>query len=217
MGRNAMTDEDKQQRRSALLDAARRLFRDRGDLPPVSEIARAAGLAKGTVYLYFTSKEEIFVVLLEGAYGRLFDALAVTIAQLPGAPKEAAQQFSRAYAETILSQQEFLPLASLANSVLEQNLPVEAMRRFKTLLAMGLTTAGSKLEEIFPDLEPGQGATLLLQTYALTLGLWQALDYPEAARAMLNEPALKPLDRRFATELEAGVRAQWLGRLAVKD
>jgi AcrR family transcriptional regulator len=216
MGQNAMTDEDKERRRGALLDAAQRLFRERGDLPPVAEIARAASLAKGTVYLYFTSKEEIFVALLEGCYRRLFEALAVIVAQLPGAPKEAARQFAQAYTATILCQDDFLPLASLANSVLEQNLPVEAMRRFKTLLAMGLAMAGTKLEAIFPDLEPGQGATLLMQTYALTLGLWQALDYPEAARQLLTEPALKPLDRRFATELETSVRAQWLGMLADK-
>jgi AcrR family transcriptional regulator len=217
MGQNAMTDEDKQRRRGALLDAARRLFRDRGDLPPVSEIARAAGLAKGTVYLYFTSKEEIFIALLEGCYGQLFAALAVIIAQLRSSPKQAARQFAQAYAETILFQQDFLPLASLANGVLEQNLPVESMRRFKTLLATGLTAAGRKLEALFPELEPGQGATLLMQNYALTLGLWQALDYPEAARQLLSEPALQPLDRRFATELETGVRAQWLGMLADKD
>jgi AcrR family transcriptional regulator len=114
MGANAMTDEDKEHHRRTLLDAAHGLFRERRDLRPVTEIAKAAGLAKETVYLYFTSKEEIFIALIEDNFAKLFEALA-----------------------------------SLANGVLEQNLPVDVMRRFKTMLVTGLMTAGGQLEMRF--------------------------------------------------------------------
>lgn len=214
MGQNAMTDEDKERRRRTLLDAAHALFRERNDLPPVAEIAKAAGLAKGTVYLYFKSKEEIFIALLEDDFAKLFEALATIIAELPASPVDASRQFAQAYAERILALEDLLPLASLANGVLEQNLPVDVMRRFKTMLATGLVTAGRQLEMRFAELEPGRGITLLLQTYALTLGLWQALDYPSALREILSESALKPLDRHFAVELEAGIGTLWLGALA---
>ncbi len=214
MGLNAMTDEDKERRRRALLDAAHCLFRERKDLSPVAEIAGAAGLAKGTVYLYFKSKEEIFIALLEDEFAKLFEALADILAELPTKPRDASRQFARAYSERVLVQEDLLPLASLANGVLEQNLPVDVMRRFKAMLATGLTTAGRQLEMHFAELEPGDGITLLLQTYALTLGLWQALDYPHTLRALLNEAALKPLDRHFAVELEAGIHTLWLGALA---
>lgn len=214
MGRNAITDTDKEQRRREFLDAAHRLYQERKALPTVADIAVAAGLAKGTVYRYFTSKEEIFVALLEDDFNRLFQALEPTLAKLPAAPVDAARVFARSYTRIILELEELLPLASLAYGVLEQNLPVESMRRFKASLATGLVTAGKQLEHHFKALGRGHGTTLLLQTYALTLGLWQALDYPVALRALLLEPALRPLDRRFAAELEAAVRVQWLGTLA---
>jgi len=101
-----------------------------------------------------------------------------------------------------------------SNGVLEQNLPVAVMRRFKTMLAGGLQAAGKQIEARFERL--GHGTTLLLQTYALTLELWQALDYPAALREPLKEPALRPLDRRFSGELETAVRTLWLGSLPAK-
>ena len=103
-----------------------------------------------------------------------------------------------------------------SNGVLEQNLPVAVMRRFKTMLAGGLQAAGKQIEARFERLGRGRGTTLLLQTYALTLGLWQALDYPAALRELLKEPALRPLDRRFSGELETAVRTLWLGSLPAK-
>lgn len=215
MRQNAMTEADKQRRRRVLLDAAHRLFRERRDLPPVSDIAAAAGLAKGTVYLYFKSKEEIFVALLEDDFGKLFAALAAIIGSLPPAPDAAAARFAADFTKMVLALDNLLPLASLTNGVLEQNLPIEAMRRFKVILASGLISGGAQLQQLFPSLASGQGATLLLQTYALTLGLWQALDYPDLLRKLLEEPALKPLDRHFPAELEGAVRGLWRGTLAV--
>ncbi|MBO8126453.1 MAG: TetR/AcrR family transcriptional regulator [Firmicutes bacterium] len=54
--------EDKRDR---ILDAALCLINRYGfDKTTVSEIAREAGIAKGTVYLYFQSKDEIYYALL---------------------------------------------------------------------------------------------------------------------------------------------------------
>lgn len=48
------------QHRDRILDAARRTFRRRGYVDaPMAEIARGAGIAVGTLYIYFESKEAI--------------------------------------------------------------------------------------------------------------------------------------------------------------
>lgn len=166
------------------------------------------------MYRYFRSKEEIFVALLEDDFAKLFAALEPILDDLPQAPAEAASRFARRYARAILALPDLLPLASLANGVLEQNLPIGPMRRFKTLLAAGLVQSGKRIEQRFAPLPRGHGATLLLQTYALTLGLWQALDYPAPLRELLREPELKILDRRFPAELESAVHRLWLGALS---
>ena len=53
-------------RRAEILDAARRVFAQKGFAGGVmDEIASEAGIAKGTVYLYFRSKIEVYRALLE--------------------------------------------------------------------------------------------------------------------------------------------------------
>ncbi len=57
-GRTRMAPE---QRKAHLRAAARRVFAHRGfDAATLEEVAQEAGIAKGTLYLYFPSKEEIF-------------------------------------------------------------------------------------------------------------------------------------------------------------
>jgi AcrR family transcriptional regulator len=53
-------------RRTQILDAARRRFASHGlSGTTIDEIAREAGVAKGTVYLYYKSKDEILLQLVE--------------------------------------------------------------------------------------------------------------------------------------------------------
>jgi len=59
-------------RRGQILDAARRrITRDGVTGTTVESIAHAAGLAKGTVYLYYRSKDDIFAQLLAGDLAEL--------------------------------------------------------------------------------------------------------------------------------------------------
>lgn len=52
---------DKAAKRKAILDAAMAVFARRGMArTTISDIAREAGIGKGTVYEYFTSKEQVF-------------------------------------------------------------------------------------------------------------------------------------------------------------
>jgi AcrR family transcriptional regulator len=56
---------EKDQRRSAILNAARKLFFEKGfRYVTVENIARKAELSKGSIYLYFNSKEEIYTQIL---------------------------------------------------------------------------------------------------------------------------------------------------------
>jgi TetR/AcrR family fatty acid metabolism transcriptional regulator len=53
-------------RRAEIIDAARTVFARRGfALGIMDEIAKEAGVAKGTLYLYFRSKDEVFKAVLD--------------------------------------------------------------------------------------------------------------------------------------------------------
>jgi TetR/AcrR family transcriptional regulator len=74
-------EKEKQERRNTILIAARDLFYDKGyQSTTVGEIADAADISKGTLYLYFASKDELYVtVVLESFHEveeRLRDIMA---------------------------------------------------------------------------------------------------------------------------------------------
>ena len=65
MGLEERRKREKENRKNAILKAARKLFFDKGfrDVT-VESIAKKAELSKGSVYLYFKSKEEIYTQIL---------------------------------------------------------------------------------------------------------------------------------------------------------
>lgn len=59
-------DETKARRRAEILDAAGRVFAQRGyPGTDMQAVADAAHVAKGTLYLYFTSKEDLFLAAVD--------------------------------------------------------------------------------------------------------------------------------------------------------
>ena len=57
--------EDNAKRRQ-IVDGARRIFLERGfDAASMMDIAKAAGVSKGTLYVYFENKEELFAAIVQ--------------------------------------------------------------------------------------------------------------------------------------------------------
>lgn len=105
---------DKDQR---ILDAAKILFSRFGlKKTSIEEIAQHAGLGKGTVYLYFKSKDEIFSVLASG-FAAEFDKALNEALQIPTSPTEKL----RAFIETRVGffDRCFKEYGSTAESILE--------------------------------------------------------------------------------------------------
>jgi len=72
----ASTRREKVERKEeAIVDAARRMFLDRGFArTTMAEIARQAGVADGTVYLYFKNKEDLASAVVADFYRRLTES-----------------------------------------------------------------------------------------------------------------------------------------------
>ena len=59
-------DEEANSKRRQILDGAQKVFMDLGfDGASMNEIARAAGVSKGTLYVYFADKNRLFEAILE--------------------------------------------------------------------------------------------------------------------------------------------------------
>jgi AcrR family transcriptional regulator len=206
----AIADEDKERRRHAILDAAEALFTQQPDrMASVSEVADAAGLGKGTVYLYFASKEEMllavherqtqhfferFMALMEGGHVDFDSILEVTrmhLLRLPG----------------------YLALTSWVFAKMDREMPLEAALAFKQRVAETLTEAGTALERHFPTLAAGDGARLLQYSLATFVGLYQLVHPNQRFGDALGRGAHAALLRDYEHEVERALRALWTGAI----
>ena len=132
MAKHALDPEDKQARRNAILAAARTLFMtDMRSLPSAARIAKAAELAKGTVYLYFQTKEEIFVALLNEEWSGLLRLVHASFTVKDRNTDEQIADFMQCYVEYIVTHPELLRLDAMGYSVLERNLGQNQLRAFR--------------------------------------------------------------------------------------
>jgi TetR/AcrR family fatty acid metabolism transcriptional regulator len=71
-------------KRERILRAATRVFAKKGFYATrVSEVAKAAGVADGTIYLYFKNKDDLLVCLFEDRLGLLLQTLERELARRP--------------------------------------------------------------------------------------------------------------------------------------
>lgn len=212
--RRAMLDADKQLRRQTILGAAAALIQQAEQMPSVADVARYAGLAKGTMYLYFASKEEIYLAVYEQQIHQFFDTLDTMLANEPG--RASPRWLARYVLEAIRQHQAFLPLA-IQSREFERNAEAAVVARCKAGIGMRLQQVGATLERMCPRLNAGVGERLLIRSYALMLGLWQ-LSAPNAARGRLpGRPELEAFRQDYLAQLEAALYVLWRGTVDESD
>jgi AcrR family transcriptional regulator len=168
----AVGSEDKEARRSAILDAAERLFNVSHTLANVSAVADAAGLAKGTVYLYFETKEEIYFALHVRQVEHFFAALIERLAdERPFTYSEMAALSD----EHMVDNRNYMPLCATCMGFGAAGISPEIGASFQERLGTWIVTAGAGLERHFPKMDKGEGVRLLKHSYALLIGLHHLL------------------------------------------
>ena len=206
----AMGTEDKAERREAILDAAEKLFLKHPErMASVSEVAHAAGLGKGTVYLYFPSKEEMLLALHERHVAHFFSELMKKLVERGPLDFDDIFPVTR---DHLIRLPGYLELTSRCFGLMDREIPKDTALAFKARVAATLQAAGVHLERHFGK-PKGNGVTLLLHSYGLIVGLWQLLHPNERFGAAMKRPALRSLDRDYEREIENALRALWRGWL----
>lgn len=90
---------DRAARRAGLVAAAARMFAEQGvSGTSVAAIVRAAGVAQGTFYLYFESKDDVIVAVVEDIAEQMMVAFAQAT-QAPGTPVERLRTLVGGFAD----------------------------------------------------------------------------------------------------------------------
>jgi len=106
MGLEERRKREKEGRKNAILKAARKLSFEKGFKSiTVASIAKKAELSKGAVYLYFNSKEEIYVEILLKDIDK-FHSTLTDICERGGTAADMLRHFSDIYVNFFISDKE---------------------------------------------------------------------------------------------------------------
>lgn len=99
MGIAERKEREREQRRNDIIDAAESVFFSKGiDLATMDEVAEAAELSKGTLYLYFKSKMELYMAVSERGMALLADMFE-DVLRGPGKGHDKLRNIGLAYFE----------------------------------------------------------------------------------------------------------------------
>ena len=119
MGLEERRKRERENRKNAILKAARKLFFEKGFRQvTVENIARKAEFSKGSIYLYFNSKEEIYSQILLNDIDKFHDRVA-DILQDPSSASEALIRVAEIYVDFFLNDRELFRI--LMNFMLHNN------------------------------------------------------------------------------------------------
>ncbi len=119
MGLEERRKRERENRKNAILKAARKLFFEKGFRPvTVESIARKAELSKGSIYLYYNSKEEIYSQILLSDIDKFHEHIA-DILQTPTSAAEALIRLAEIYVAFFLTDRELFRI--LMNFMLHNN------------------------------------------------------------------------------------------------
>jgi AcrR family transcriptional regulator len=202
----ARKDEHKETRREAILAAGLALWNDGtrwGDFT-MSDVAARAGLVKGTLYLYYATKEQLFLALLGRLLGEYFEGVERRLAE---GGRWSKRRVARLLAAELQANEPFVRMLPLMASVLEQNVDYDAALAFKRVTLERFVRASESIA-LRTSLPLNDALRFLLRASALVTGLaGMAYPSPVVAEVFEKETALRVLRIDLQTEVAASLAA----------
>ncbi|MBN1995339.1 MAG: TetR family transcriptional regulator [Anaerolineae bacterium] len=196
----AISDEQKEERRLAILEATLQLYQETSyEAVNMAEVAEKAGIAKGTVYLYFKTKEELFLALLAQEFAAWFDEAEACFKQIQaGQGSCTVDEFIALIGYSLENRSTLVRLTAILHSILEQNIDFAPALHFKQLLLARILQAGALLETCLPFLEPGQGTLVMLHIYVLLIGVQQLAEPAPIVKQVIAQKGLEVFQVDFS-------------------
>lgn len=200
--RRARAPERKLERRDAILDVAeQRVLREAYGAIHMHDVARRLELTKGTLYLYFPTKEALFLGVMRRAFERFFARAAAELGERRATRAEVADALLAA-----LDAAPALPhLASVLHTALEHNVSDAEVVSFKHFLRERVLELGGRIDRSLRA-PAGSGAQLLLRFHVLLIGLHHVSTPSRAVARALADDALALFRIDFRAELAQMLR-----------
>lgn len=213
--KRAINPADKLKRKEKILKTAWQLYKKKdGRLPTVSVIAQASGLSKGSVYLYFKTKNEIFLYLYMHQLRQWHEAV---VAQLKNRPNPISiQEYAEITTDYVIKNPLLLKMGSIVTGVLEQNMEEQVILDVKTQIAGILDDRSQLTCKLFSGLTFGQWVNVHLRIYALIFGLWQMFYNPPNIHRLLQKAEINIFESDFSESVVKSVATFLKGALPME-
>ncbi|EPG74948.1 transcriptional regulator, TetR family [Leptospira fainei serovar Hurstbridge str. BUT 6] len=200
----ARSPERIDERKTAILDAAKELF----SLRPYEEIslngiAAHAKFTKSSVYIYYSSREEIFLAVFSDLVAKWSEDLCEVYRGLKKGIR--VESFAETFAKATAKHKNFLDLSPYVYLSLEKNSAEEQVLKFKTLLLQIYSRQTAELERIFPSLTFEDVRTFLYLSHTVMANLWASAKPNKTVSKIHSKVEFRALTPDFESQLKVAV------------
>ncbi len=130
---DVMTDQSV--RKNQIMEEAKKLFAEKGYHPvTVDEVAEACGVAKGTLYLYFDSKADLFIEIFVEAHRVIIERVGKLIGSGKGFITTISEIFDY-FEEFIRGDKFFSRFGKVQKGMRGSNIPLECLQKINESVA----------------------------------------------------------------------------------
>jgi AcrR family transcriptional regulator len=210
--KRARSLEEKSFRRQQILDAASALFAEVGyEGFSVALLASKAGIVKGTLYLYFKTREEVFLALYDQSLNRWSEKF---IQRLPDSLEDRA--FCKLLYETAFGDPLYVPLQARLEKVIEHNVSLDCLLMSKRNFLQQVDRIAAASADVL-CLRNEQALEIIKTLGVLIVGvagadLAPSLDgeeIPEDVQNLLASFSSRPIFIKNAERIIQGVRSDY--------
>ena len=159
---------------AAILDAAQSVIARQGyQGAQISRIAAEAGVAAGTVYLYFKNKPDLLVCLFRERLGLLIDESRSTLTAATG-PSEKLRGFIASHLRSLAARRELAVVTQIEMRQAETGVQREISQIMKGYFQVidEIIEEGQRTGEFDPALDPRQIRNMVFGTLDQTVTAW---------------------------------------------
>ena len=201
MARNfkrAVSDEQKNEKTALITSAAEKLFEsDKFERITIEKIAKQAGIAKGTVFIYFKTKEEIFLSIAEKETANWKKHLTEAITSACVKDKKITVEVLCNILISSLENNNFIKLISILDDTLEQNIDFKKALHFKKYVKSEMQEISALIEASSGTLKPGNGIIIINSLYTCAIGAYKVSNPSDTVKKITKRPGMEIFDRNF--------------------
>ena len=207
--KRARSLEEKSFRRQQILDAAAALFADVGyEGFSVALLAERAGVVKGTLYLYFKTREEVFMALYDQSLSRWSESFINNLSSVMTDKKFCEMLYTSAFSDPL-----YVPLQARLEKVIEHNVSIDCLiqskrnfiRQIERLSAAAARTLHLTHEQATEAIKT-LGVLIVGVSGADLAPQLAGEDLPPDVQQLLGDFASKPLFIKNAHRVIRGIR-----------